>query len=68
MRSIKHTCVENYSERYLARVARISWVAPDIIVAMIEGTQPPKLTSRRLIRANAIPLDWASQRAMFGFC
>jgi len=22
---------------------------------------------RRLIRANAMPLDWPSQRAMFGF-
>jgi len=38
-----------------------------MISAILDGTQPPQLTGRRLIRANAIPLDWASQRAMFGF-
>ena len=67
MHGTRQACIETYSERYLARVARISWFAPDMISAMLDGTQPPQLTSRRLIRANAIPLDWPSQRAMFGF-
>jgi len=38
-----------------------------MINAILNGTQPPQLTGRRLIRANAIPLDWPSQRTMFGF-
>ncbi|MGE3744787.1 MAG: recombinase family protein [Sphingomonadaceae bacterium] len=67
MDGTRHPCIATYSERYLARVARISWLAPDMIIALLDGTQPPQLTGRRLIRANAIPLDWPSQRAMFGF-
>ena len=59
--------IDKYSQRYLARVARICWLAPDVISAMLDGTQPSQLTGRRLIRTNGIPLDWPSQRAMFGF-
>jgi len=32
-------------------VARISWLAPDMISAILDGSQPPQLTGRRLIRA-----------------
>ena len=62
-----HPCIREYSPRYLKGLARISWLAPDMISAILDGTQPAQLTGRRLIRANAIPLDWASQRKMFGF-
>jgi site-specific DNA recombinase len=62
-----HPCIRPYSRRYLGGLARISWLAPDMISAILDGTQPPQLTGRRLIRANAIPHDWPSQRAMFGF-
>jgi len=67
MSGTPHPQIETYSQRYLARVARICSLAPDMITAMLDGTQPPQLTGRRLIRANAIPLDWPSQRTMFGF-
>jgi len=62
-----HLCIREYSPRYLKGLARISWLAPDLIGALLDGSQPPHLTGRRLIRANAIPLDWPSQRKMFGF-
>jgi len=62
-----HPCIREYSQRYLKGLARISWLAPDMISAILDGTQPAQLTGRRLIRANAIPLDWPSQRKMFGF-
>jgi len=38
-----------------------------MISAILDGTQPVQLTGRRLIRANAIPLDWPSQRKMLAF-
>lgn len=57
----------NYSRRYLGQLVRISWLAPDIIASIMDGTQPVDLTGRKLTRANAIPLDWPSQRQMFGF-
>jgi len=59
--------LSDYSHRYLGQLVRISWLAPDIIGAIIDGTQPVNLTGRKLTRANAIPLDWPSQREMFGF-
>ncbi len=59
--------VGGYSKRHLAKLARLSWLAPDIISAIIDGRQPAALTGRRFLRASDIPLDWASQRAMFGF-
>lgn len=59
--------LSDYSRRYLGQLVRISWLAPDIIGAIMDGTQPVNLTGRKLTRANAIPLDWPSQRKMFGF-
>jgi len=41
MSSTPHGLIETYSPRYLARVARICWLAPDMISAMLDGTQPP---------------------------
>jgi site-specific DNA recombinase len=59
--------LSDYSRRYLGQLVRISWLAPDIIAAIMDGTQPANLTGRKLTRANAIPLDWPNQRKMFGF-
>jgi site-specific DNA recombinase len=59
--------LSDYSGRYLGQLVRISWLAPDIIGSIMDGTQPVDLTGRKLTRANAIPLDWPSQRKMFGF-
>lgn len=59
--------ISDYSRRYLGQLVRISWLAPDIIAAIMDGTQPVDLTGRKLTRANAVPLDWPSQRKIFGF-
>jgi hypothetical protein len=48
------------------RVLRVNYLAPDILTAMMDGTQPPELTRRTLIDAN-LPLDWTLQRKLFGF-
>ncbi|WP_108812236.1 recombinase family protein [Sphingorhabdus sp. Alg231-15] len=63
----ENPALANYSRRYLGQLVRISWLAPDIIASIMDGTQPVDLTGRKLTRANAIPLDWPSQRKMFGF-
>jgi site-specific DNA recombinase len=59
--------VAHYSKRHLWQLLRISWLAPDITAAIVEGTQPVTLTGRRLLRATDIPLAWIDQRAFFGF-
>ena len=50
--------------RHMERTARLSYLAPDIVLAILDGTQPANLSARRLVRAAALPLDWAEQRRM----
>jgi hypothetical protein len=53
------------NERYVSRILRCAFLAPDIVEAILEGRQPPQLTVEKL-RLGA-PLLWAEQRASFGF-
>jgi site-specific DNA recombinase len=52
--------------RELARVARIAYLAPDIVAAIVEGRQAAGLRSRKLERGE-LPLCWKAQREMLGF-
>ncbi len=54
------------SPGYFSRLIRLNYLAPDIVAAIADGTQPPSLDRRTLASAH-IPLDWAIQRRMFGF-
>ena len=53
--------------RHLERTARLAYLAPDIVRAIIDGGQPKKLTARELARLGSLPLSWTEQRAMLGF-
>ena len=57
----------HYSKRHLWQLLRISFLAPDIVTAIIEGRQPPSLTGRQLLRVTDLPLDWAGQRRILAF-
>ena len=48
------------SDAHVRRLLRFAYLAPDLVEAIVEGRQP-----RILLRG--IPLDWADQRAAFGF-
>jgi len=67
VRGISSPLVDHYKRRHLQQLVRLSFMAPDIISAIVDGTQPPDLTGRKIMRINKIPLDWAGQRKMFGF-
>lgn len=54
------------SPGYFSRLIRLNYLAPDIIAAIADGTQPATLNRKTLASAH-IPLDWAVQRRMFGF-
>jgi site-specific DNA recombinase len=56
-----------YSDKHVARLARLGWLAPDIISAILDGTAPRTLTARQLLRAGELPLAWPEQRRLFGF-
>jgi site-specific DNA recombinase len=53
------------AERYVSRIFRCAFLAPDIVEAILEGRQPPQLTVENL-RLGA-PLLWTEQRKSFGF-
>ena len=53
------------TERYVSRIFRCAFLAPDIVEAILEGRQPPQLTVEKL-RLGA-PLLWTEQRKSFRF-
>ena len=50
----------------LTQRIKLSYLAPDIIEAILAGTQPRSLTRRRLASID-LPIDWREQRKMLGF-
>lgn len=58
---------DGISRPYVSRLINLSFLAPDIIAAIANGTAPADLSSERLQSFDVLPLDWASQRAVLGF-
>ena len=58
---------EGLTKGYVLRLLPFAFLAPDITKAILEGAAPIELTSRRLTRTKNLPMDWATQRQMFGF-
>jgi hypothetical protein len=48
---------------YVARLLRLTLLAPDIIEAIWEGTEPDGLSLEKLYRA---PVEWEEQRRLLG--
>ena len=51
---------EKINESYLARVLRLTLLAPNIVEAVLDGRQPPDLTLGQLLRPFLV--EWRSQR------
>ena len=52
---------------YAARVVRLTFLAPEIVAAILAGKQPPELTANKLMVDTHLPLDWREQRTALGF-
>jgi site-specific DNA recombinase len=52
-------------EHYAGRILNCSFLAPDIVEAILDGRQPADLTVQKLLRS--LPLAWADQRQRLGF-
>jgi len=59
--------VSKYSKRHFWQLLRLSWLAPEITAAIVEGRHPATLTGRRLLRSADVPLSWEEQRRCLGF-
>lgn len=47
----------------LAQLLHLSWLAPDIVDAMLQGRHAPSLTAKALLKSDH-PLEWSRQRAV----
>ena len=56
---------EAVTQRYVAHLIKLAFLAPDIMTAIIRGKVPADLSLDRLKKG--FPLDWAEQRAVLGF-
>ncbi len=54
---------ENVTQRYIAQMIRLAYLAPDIQEAIIKGKIPPTWTVDQF--RESIPLDWEHQRLKF---
>ena len=62
------TCLakeNNVTQRYIAHLIKLAFLAPDIMVAIIKGDIPSDLSLDRLKKG--FPLDWKEQRKTLGF-
>lgn len=58
---------EGVTNSYVTRVIYRAFLAPDIVQAILDGTQPPGLTLDKLKQNLPLPIDWNEQRKLFGF-
>jgi site-specific DNA recombinase len=58
---------EGISNSYVTRLLRLSWLAPDIITAIVKGRHPPELSAHRLSTFKHLPTDWQEQKMALGF-
>ena len=58
---------ERVSPSYLTRLVRLSYLAPDITQAILDGRQPRDLTADKLLAHSRLPLIWHEQRRVLGF-
>jgi site-specific DNA recombinase len=52
-------------DRYVSRILKCAFLAPDIVEAILEGQQSADFSLERL--RNHLPLSWAEQRKQLGF-
>ena len=53
---------EGLAVRYVGRLIRLAFLAPEIIESIVEGRQPTTLTAEALTRRIELPLSWSAQR------
>jgi site-specific DNA recombinase len=54
---------EGLAVRYVGRLIRLAFLAPDIVESIVEGRQPTTLSAEALTRRIELPLAWCAQRS-----
>jgi hypothetical protein len=58
---------EGLTSSYFTRVLRLTYLAPDITRAILDGRHPRDLTAQKLLAHSRLPLSWPEQRRVLGF-
>ena len=58
---------EGVCRSYFTRLVRLSYLAPDITQAILDGRQPRDFTAEKLLEHSRLPLSWHDQRIALGF-
>ena len=68
VQSIKEIAdVESLDQSHVTRIINKAFLAPDIIRAILNGTQPAHLTLKYLKQFRVLPNDWNMQKSLLGF-
>ena len=51
---------------YFTRILRLSFLAPDVVKAILRDRHPIELTAKRLANEIRLPIAWEDQRALLG--
>lgn len=54
---------EGLTDSFVGRVLALTTLAPDVLQAVLDGRQPPRLTLQRVI--GSVSMAWAEQRLSF---
>ena len=57
-------CARGPKLRYVGRLIRLAFLAPDIVESIVEGRHPTTLTAEVLTRRIELPLSWCTQRTV----
>lgn len=58
---------EKLSPSYVALLLRLTFLAPDITRAILQGRQPAGFTAQQLVTYSGLPFAWSEQRQALGF-
>jgi site-specific DNA recombinase len=58
---------EGVDDRYVSCVLPLAFLSPEIVEAVVKGTQPADLTATKLVRRIDLALDWSAQKRQLGF-
>ncbi len=52
---------------WFSRIARLGFLSPRIVTAIVDGTQPLELSADRLLKAGPVSPNWSEQLSTYGF-
>jgi hypothetical protein len=68
----EHIIIEEVAEReklsreYVGKIMKMTYLAPDIVAAIVDGSYPKTLSVNKIVESE-IPTLWTEQRIKYGF-